>query len=139
MGVQMSIQTDTSFFDELANDIGAASTLKLCAFFGQSSLYVPQEFNPDHIICRVIGEQAFRLLIACRRGENLSVPAMDVSLYRNAGMVYRLHRYKVPTQVMATLAGLSSRRIRQIQDELKLAGLSALVEPPAGSAALSVS
>lgn len=127
----MSMQTDGGFFDELANDIGAVAALKLCAFFAHSSLYVPQEFNPDHILCRVIGEDAFRLLIACRRGEGFTVPAMDVSLYRNAGMVYRLHRYKVPAQVMATLAGLSSRRIRQIQDELQLAGLAALVEPPA--------
>lgn len=123
----MSLRHELFAFGALADDIGAVPAMKLCAFYGGFTVYIPVKFSPDHFLCRLLGEEAFRLLIACHGGEVLNPPAAEMLPLRRAGMVYRLSRYQVPMGVVAGALGLTRNRIHQLNKSIELECIDDLI------------
>ncbi len=126
----MALHADLRQFDDLANQIGGASALMLCAFFGQvgRNLYVPPSIGGDHLIARLIGAEAAGWLAAERGGETITLPSLKaLESIKAAGTIAALQRHQVPVGLLAGLTDLSTRRVEQIRDQLRLEGLADLL------------
>lgn len=105
-----------SKLQELSDAIGPIPAMVLGAFFEASeSVYVPEHYQPGHILERILGEHAFLRLIASYGGETLSLPAMRFDAERRMGLVYRLSRRGLNRHEIAELTGLCWQRIKQIE------------------------
>lgn len=65
---------------DLANIIGLADTLKLVDHYKGTSMWVPAEFKPDHILCKIIGAESFIKLTKSYGGEALEIPKCEDAL-----------------------------------------------------------
>ncbi len=107
-----------------ADVIGFESTVALAGFFGGSgvNLYVPSAAEPDHLISKLIGLEAFSKLVDTYGGQRLPIPALDLGALRNAGRVWELRQRNVSCKASANLLGLTAERVRQISEQLRREG-----------------
>ncbi len=125
----MSIHCETTQFERLADEIGAAPAALLCAFFGANRrpVYVPSVPSDDHILARLIGRRAFADLCASYGGQTIQPPALDLEHVRIAGLVHALGKAGIGTSLMAAATKLTPRRIQQVRAQLSLEGLGDLI------------
>lgn len=108
-------------FERLAELIGPAPALRLCARYGpQGTIYIPETADPSHAIAAVIGQEAFARLVDACGGRVASVPTLEfVDALRAAGQVACLDSYRVPTRVIASCVGRGVRRVQGIRKDLQ--------------------
>nr|MBL8410718.1 hypothetical protein [Dechloromonas sp.] len=126
----MAIQSELKGFDRLAAEIGGGPALLLCAFYGGMAhgAYVPAQPVEGHVIEKLIGREAFGWLCQAFGGETLCLPTLDgLRHIRSAGLVAGLSRHGVPKHLMAAACDLSTRRIEQIREQLRLEGFGDLM------------
>lgn len=126
----MAISSDLKGFDRLAAEIGGGPALLLVSFYGGMAhgCYVPAQPVDGHVIEKLIGREAFGWLCQAFGGETLCLPTLDgLRHIRAAGMVAALARHGVPKTLMAAACDLSTRRIEQIKDQLRLEGFGDLL------------
>jgi len=120
----MAMDTNMRNLERYAEKIGMSATVALSAFFGGHgrALHVPLTADPKHIICKVIGEEAFTLLVAAYGGQRLAIPMLDTAAMKNAGRVWMLRQRNISATATAALVGLTPERVRQITEQLRREG-----------------
>lgn len=113
-----------------AEHIGFEPTIALASFFGAAgkNLHIPMSADPDHIIAKVIGLEAFTRLVEVYGGERISIPQLEISPMRNAGRVWLLNQRNISASASASLLGLSVDRVRQINSSLRREGFFDLAD-----------
>lgn len=121
--------------ERVADQIGAAASLRLHAFFGGTgrACYVPMQPTPGHILEKLLGAPAFADLCRAFGGQTLHVPMVDLSPLRNAGRVWFLSNKNLSQVAIAGLLDLSPGRVSQILKQLRLEGSAELAEELTGT------
>ena len=99
----------------IAEIIGLPATLTLVRAYGGTRLYVPNRFDPDHPIVKLIGHELAARFFTAYRGEQIDVPKGEVAV--KAARDRRIRAARADGQTHARLAiryGLSERQIRNI-------------------------
>lgn len=114
--------------ERIADQIGANAALKLSAFFGGTGrvCYIPVEATTGHVLEKIIGEEAFRNIVAAFAGETLWLPMVDLTPLRNAGRIWMLRESELSNGQIANLLGISRARVGQIVAALRLDGFADL-------------
>lgn len=98
---------------DIAHLIGLAAALKLVEHYKGTSMWVPGQFKPDHVLVKIIGHEPALKLIEAYGGECLEIPKCD-----DAVRAVRNGQIKLSDKSQAQLAreyNLTVRQIRNIQ------------------------
>lgn len=123
----MAISTELKEFEELARHVGPSAALKLAAFFGGRTLYVPHKVPDHHILVRLLGREAANYLADGFGGTTISAPACELKALRRAGKVFLATRHNLPAHTIARLIGIGPRQLANIKQQLGLEGFRDLV------------
>jgi hypothetical protein len=118
----MADQNEIKTFERLALAIGPSAALLICAFWAYRSLYVPTTLPAEHILRRLIGNEAAEYLVAQFGGECLSIPGCELRPVRRAGQLHALSPYGVSDRAAALAIGITPRRVEQLRAELQREG-----------------
>lgn len=125
--------TNNTVLDDIATEIGFSATLRLAAWYGNSSgvnLYVPPTAEAGQALVNLIGMSAAQRLAAAFGGEHLAIPlltAYEDELRRRR--IARLLAARHSWRDISNLEGITERRVQQICRGLEQAGLIAPVVP----------
>ena len=120
------LEKTNSILDDLASVIGYTATCSLVDLLGSNkrNLCVPTEATDSHFLAKIIGMPAFRALVSNYGGQLIPIPEgrwRDVD--RMSRKVVMLYLAGKKTPEIATLTGLSERRVERIYKELEPTGL----------------
>lgn len=123
----MNTRTNTTL-DDLSGEIGFSATIQLATWYGGRNLYVPATPDEDSMIVRLIGMPAAKRLALSWGGTPVAVPTMwqYEEAQRNRTIGNLLIDGK-GTKDIATIMGMTERRVQQIRRALEDAGLLPLV------------
>lgn len=98
---------------DIANIIGLADTLKLVDHYKGIKMWVPSEFDPSHILVKIIGPENTIKLVEAFHGDTLEIPKCEAAMrvVRNMQIV---NSDKSQSQ-LAVDWNLTVRQIRNIQ------------------------
>ena len=117
-----------TMLDDIAAEIGFTATMTLVAWYGGMHLYVPEKISEQHAIARAVGLRHAERLAAAHGGGMLFVPgAVSFDRARRDRMVADGVRRGMGTKQLASLTGLTERRVQQIRQRLEDEGLLPLV------------
>ena len=128
-----------TILDDISAVIGLSATLKLVAWYGDgvSNLYVPAVAADGQLLPKIIGLAASKLLSNEWPGQHLHIPRLhnyQIEM-RKRDIARRLERGESLREIASQL-DMSERRVSQIKDDLRRAGLLAV--PQAAKATESV-
>lgn len=119
------MELQNSILDDLAAVIGFSATARLAAWYGHgNSMYVPINVEESQTLVRLIGLSAAKALTKTWPGQFLSVHPLRC--YEQEVVRYRVSRMRTmgaTNREIASIVGLSERRVQQIQKELLGEGL----------------
>lgn len=98
---------------DIANLIGLSATLSLVDHYKGRSMWIPTEFKPDHVLCKIIGHENTVKLIDQYHGETLEIPKCDEAM-RAVRNMQIIKSDKSQSQLAAEW-NLTVRQIRNIQ------------------------
>lgn len=111
---------NTEVLRQLVKTIGLEPALRLVAGWGGSTLYVPDKYDPSHIIARVLGEEAAIKLELTYGGQTLSVPKVDLRAIETEVRVVRLLHSGLSQYATAWTLKLTKDRVKQIARKHRL-------------------
>lgn len=65
---------------DIANLIGLPHALLLVDHYGGTSMWVPKEFKPDHVLAKIVGAESAIKLIEEYGGENIEITKCEAAL-----------------------------------------------------------
>ena len=111
--IQIDIKILPYVVQDIAHIIGLADTLKLVDYYKGRKMWVPAEFKPAHILCKIAGATSATKLIAEYGGETLEIPKCDHAM-RAVRNVQIIKSHQSQSQLAIEWA-LTVRQIRNIQ------------------------
>lgn len=128
-----------TILDDISAVIGLSATLKLVAWYGDgvSNLYVPAIAADGQLLPKIIGLAAAKLLSNEWPGQHLHIPRLhnyQIEM-RKRDIARRIERGQSLREI-ATELDMSERRVSQIKEDLRRAGL--LSDPVAPAAPVNV-
>ena len=122
------MQEPNTIVEDICAVIGYSATVRLVAWFGGDYLRIPDQYNPDHLLAKVIGRPAFKRLVEAMGGHSMFVP--NDSFREQAHQmkcIYHLLRDGCSCRAIAAATNLSSRQVVNIRRRLEEIGLLPLV------------
>lgn len=112
-----------TILEDIAAEIGLASTLTLIMWYGGSNLFVPSKVTPRHALAKLIGEAGMRALVNRWGNEWLYISTARAAdrVGRSRILWERLSTGASSSEIAADL-GLTRRRVEQIKRDLEEAG-----------------
>lgn len=101
-------------FEKLAEATSPSAALRLCAFFGHASIYVPLHIPENHVLRFVIGDAAADALAFEFGAQTLDVPSAELTDVRRAGLIFSLARKGLSVHHIARVLGISMSRVKQV-------------------------
>ena len=120
----MELQNTT--LDDIASVVGFTNTMRLVAWFGEGTMFVPLKVEDGQLLVLLIGKVAAQRLSEAWPGELLAVPGLhqyEVDRRRRQTAML-LESGFTPRQVSHWMR-CSERRVQQVRGELERAGLLA--------------
>lgn len=122
-GNRSGVEAEIRAFGKLAALVGLEGALLLRAWCGGQQLSVPRRVDTGHILCRLLGESAFRRLVEVFGPDGLLfVPAVELSAVRRAGTVFRLSAVGLGARPIAQYANCTERQVQRLQSHLRGSG-----------------
>ena len=134
MAQPSGVRAEVIAFGKLASLLGLEGAMLLRAWAGGQQLSVPRKVDQGHILCRLLGEQAFRRLVEAYGPDGLLfVPACNLDSVRRTGIIHRLSAVGLGARPISQYADCTERQVQRIQSHLRgsgrLFGLSEDGEP----------
>ncbi len=118
---------------QLVKDIGFDAALRIIAAWGGRTLYIPGKVDPHHLICKVIGIEAFEKLESIYGSQTITVPKLNLKHIKLEVDAVTLVSKGLSMREAAHVLGVSKERVKQIvgkhrvlvrskQKRLKIAG-----------------
>lgn len=104
----------TTGVEQLSEVIGLHATLRLVAGWGGLTLYVPDKYDPGHMITKVIGEEAALNLELEYGGQTLVVPKTDLRAIETDVSVIKLSVEGASPRTIAKALKVTTERVKQI-------------------------
>ena len=101
---------------QLVNVVGWDAAFRIIAAWGGVSLYVPDKYNPKHLITRVIGEEAAIKLEMEYGGQSIMVPKVRMQHITLEVNVIKLVAKGFSPSEAAHILGVTKDRVAQIAD-----------------------
>ena len=122
--------------EDLDAVIGYTACSTLVDWFGGGYLRIPNSIDTTHPVCKVIGEPAFRRLIAEFGGTKLWIP-LDYQREqdRRDRMIAVMFYLGLGTKQIATIASMTERHVQLVRKRVEELGLLPLIIKRAGIAA----
>ncbi len=105
--------------EQLVNDIGFDAALRIIAGWGGQTLYVPGKVNTQHLICKVIGVEAFERLESVYGAQTITVPKLNLKHIKLEVDAITLVSKGLTTREAARVLGVSIERVKQIVSKHK--------------------
>lgn len=114
--------------EDLGAVIGLSNTLLLCGTRGGKTLYVPEKPSAEHVLCRLLGEIAFRKLVEEWGGETFTVPELaDFARYQRIRKAAELRVKGKSLQAIALMTGVTYQQAKNDQRTAERLGIVPLV------------
>lgn len=114
----MADTTELRGFARFEGIVGGGSALKLCALFGGSTLYVPNELPDGHVLVWLLGRRDADYLCQALSGQDVHVPGCEMKSLRLANKLrHQMQRGVAPSAAAAEL-GVSQRHARRLAAKL---------------------
>lgn len=129
----------SSRLNGVVEDIGAVIGYTACSalvdWFGGGYMRIPNQLDPSHPICKVIGEPAFRRLIADFGGTKMWIP-LDYQREqdRRDRMIAVMFHLGLGTKQIAAITSMSERHVQLVRQRVEDLGLLPLIIKRAGIA-----
>ncbi|TXH46065.1 MAG: hypothetical protein E6Q92_02535 [Burkholderiaceae bacterium] len=95
----------------------------LRAWAGGQQLSVPRKVDQGHILCRLLGESAFRRLVEAHGPDGLLfVPACRLDAVVRTGVIHRLGAVGLGSRPISQYAGCTERQVQRLQSHLRGTG-----------------
>lgn len=115
----MADSTELKSFARLEGAVGGVSALRLCAFFGGQTLYIPLAIGTSHVIANLIGMRDAQYLATELGGQDVFVPACELAALRRAGKLRQmLRRPGLSPTTCADELGVTGRQARRLAAKL---------------------
>ncbi|MFN7817843.1 MAG: Mor transcription activator family protein [Burkholderiales bacterium] len=130
---------DQKRLNGVVEDIGAVIGYTACSalvdWFGGGYLRIPNSIEVKHPVCRVIGEPAFKRLIAEFGGTKLWIP-LDYQREqdRRDRMIAVMFHLGLGSKQIASLVSMSERHVQLVRQRVEELGLLPLIIKRAGIA-----
>ena len=116
----------------LAEDLGAvvgfSNTVLICGIWGGKTLYVPEKAAADHRLATLLGDTAFRALVAEFGGETLTIPALaDFGRWQRIRKAATLRLQGRSLHCIAAMTGVTYNQVKNDIRSAELLGLIPLV------------
>lgn len=133
-GQPSGVSAELRGFRKLADTVGLEAALLLRAWAGGQQLSIPRRCDPGHILCRLLGADAFSRLVETFGPDGLLfVPAVELAAVRRTGIVHRLSAVGLGARPISQYANCTERQVQRLQSHLRgtgrLFGLSEDGEP----------
>lgn len=126
--------------EDLGAEIGYTATAALVDWFGGGNVRIPLEATPDHAICKVIGEPAFKRLVKWMDG--MALTNRDRLLWvplgyqreqdRRDRMIAVLFELGLGSKAISSIAGMSERHVQGVRVRVEEMGILPLILRKAG-------
>jgi len=104
---------------QIVEAVGLDSALRVVAAWGGSTLYVPDKYDPDHLITRLLGEDAALKLELAYGGQTLAIPKVNLHHIKLEVNVVKLVAKGFSTREAGNILGISKERAKQIVNKHK--------------------
>lgn len=122
-GQPSGVAAEIRAFGKLAALVGMEGALLLRAWAGGQQLSVPRRVDTGHILCRLLGEAAFRRLVEAHGPDGLLfVPAVELAAVRRTGIVHRLSAVGLGSRPISQFAHCTERQVQRLQSHLRGSG-----------------
>lgn len=102
---------------QLVEAIGLESALRIIVAWGGTTLYVPDRYDPDHLISKVLGEDAAIQFELTYGGQTLSVPKLSLHHIKLEVNVVKLIAKGFSPREAGHILGISKERAKQIANK----------------------
>lgn len=110
--------------EDIASAIGYTATCTLIEWYGGTRLWVPGVADASHIIGRVIGQAAFRALVATFGNSQLRIPTDYFrELVKQDRIVARMIQNGSGATEISAVIGMTPRQVQNIRRRLEECGI----------------
>lgn len=102
----------------LAEVVGPAAAVRLAEAVGGVKTYIPQNEAADHPLARIIGREAWALLVATYGGDYIE-PPRGVSGLKKSALLQNLH---APARQLALRHGVTERYVKKLRADTRASG-----------------
>jgi len=122
-----------TLLDDVSAEIGYTATTVLSSWYGGRIVLVPTTLDPNHLLCRLLGNSAYSRLIGAFAGDRIFVPRDNRQAIRHRRQVYSLISHGVSPQKAAEILALSQQQVHNIRKSLEEDNIlpTVLRNPPA--------
>lgn len=117
------IQSKNASIDDVCACIGFSATVRLIEWYGGRNIYVPEVFDPDHPLVKLLGEPAMRALSQEFGSDTFWVPEDVWGQYSQAVRVQkavaRLLQQGARIGEVAEALNMSRRQVERIRNGLE--------------------
>lgn len=99
---------------QLVEAIGLEPALRVIVAWGGTTLYVPDKYDPDHLITKVIGEDAAIRFELVYGGQTVSVPKLNLNHIKLEVNTIKLVARGFSPREAGHILGISKERAKQI-------------------------
>lgn len=105
---------------QLVEAIGLESALRIIVAWGGTTLYVPDRYDPDHLISKVLGEDAAIQLELTYGGQTLSVPKLSLNHIKLEVNVVKLIAKGFSPREAGHILGISKELAKKIASKHRM-------------------
>lgn len=118
------MDSKNTLLDDISAEIGFTATVALAAWFGGKRMYVPEKFDEQHIVAKVIGPLAYRRFVGAFGPALVFIPkGAHHERHDRWKKVYDRLLLGQPMQQIVDEVGISSQHIHNIRRDLETRGI----------------
>ena len=111
--------------EDLGAVVGFSNTILICGIWGGKTLYVPEVFSAGHRLAELLGDTAFRQLIAEWGGETITVPAL--SEFGRWQRIRKAATLRLTGRALHSIANVTGVTYQQAKNDIRTAELLGLI------------
>lgn len=110
--------------EDLGAVVGFSNTILICGIWGGKTLYVPEVFSAGHRLAELLGDTAFRQLVAEWGGETITIPALaDFGRYQRIRKGATLLAQGRSLHAVALITGVTYNQAKNDRRTAELLGI----------------
>lgn len=118
------MDSKNTLLDDISAEIGFTATVALAAWFGGKRMYVPEKFDEQHIVAKVIGARAYERFVSAFGPDLVFIPkGAHHERHDRWKKVYDRLLLGQPMQQIVDEVGISSQHIHNIRRDLENRGI----------------
>lgn len=122
------MRNENTWLEDIAATIGYSAATKLVGWYGGANLSIPKTPDPECLIGKLIGPQAFAILVEEFGGQIVPIPNDTLrDEVRRDRIIYELLSKGVSLRIISNVTDMSTRNVLHIRSKLEENGILPMV------------